>query len=319
MMSNSSIFSDHTSPEATPSPPRTGIRTGMSRADSNPLDSSPTTSRMAFQSFGMIDTNDEIAQGNSHGGTILSEETTQTDRNIPVSRYTDLGLNRVPARPTGRSAAQVGKLTTHAQPMRDKSQYSKLCTHPVPEDEDLAELEGMMVPEEPPLFVHNVGLGWQLINHNSGLTSGIKEDNIQAHTPSDGNHSATIVRPDDEDSGEMSESWLYNGTQSSSSPHPVTPWLHDKYFDPYTYLRHIDSEETKAKEVSKMEKLPKKQGQTKHAANTESLPVQTDMRNSTLSFNSSNTSDMPKRAETQKDPEQAISVPEMENDESTSD
>ncbi|KAG9388513.1 hypothetical protein A1F94_001405 [Pyrenophora tritici-repentis] len=57
-----------------------------------------------------------------------------------------------------------------------------------------------------------------------------------------------------------------------------------------------------------MEKLPKKQGQTKHAANTESLPVQTDMRNSALSFNSSNTSDMPKRAETQKDPEQAIST-----------
>jgi len=184
---------------------------------------------------------------------------------ILVSRYANLGLNRVPARRPTRSATQGRKLADGVDSTQASSPSDKFYSHSAIDIEDLAHIENMTVPGEPLSSVHNTlacsqwqpinairtskyttGIlntsGWQPINNNSRSAGGIVQTINVANTSSK-DDPVSISPSDYQDGAELDTAEGLNKTASCI-------WLDDKYFDHYGYLKYINGESAKVMDIS---------------------------------------------------------------------
>ena len=336
-MSCPDTSSNNPSPDDAPSPPHTGIHVDIALFDVTPLDldfspylstrSSPPASRAPSEDLEIQIADDEPARIKIRRDPTPDGEMKDMELPIFVSRYANLGLNRVPARRPTRYSTEGRKLADGADSTRASPPSDNSYPHSVMDNEDLAQLESMMVPGEPPSSVHSTcshwqpinairtskyttGIlntsGWQPIKNNSRSARGIVQT-ISVANKSSKDDSVPISPSDCQDGGELDTTEEFNKTTSFI-------WLDDKYFDHYGYLNQINGESVKIMDVSKAsaatpEKSPKNAAQIQPIANSNSEPVWTYIQRCPSSLDADSTPEMPKRTETDAGPSKAMSMP----------
>ena len=350
-MSCSNASSNNPYPNDASSPPHTGIHLDTPLSDVTPLEldfspylsthSSPSASHMTLEDLEVHIADDESVRVNILRSPTPHGEINDMELPILVSRYANLGLNRVPARRPACSATHGRKIADENDSTQATPPSDKFYPHLAMDNEDLAQLENMMMPGESSSSVHNTcsnrqsinvtraskyttGIlntwGWQPSNNNSRPTGGIMQAINQANTFSK-EDSVPISPSDYQDGDEIHGAEEHDKTTSRI-------WLDDKYFDHYGYLNHIKDESAKITDMSKtsatmpgksLKKLPKKEAQIKPAAISNNDPMRTYTQEYPSPLDPNNAPEVSKRTKSHAGSSKAIPMPGNDDSETTSD